>query len=502
MRKLLSQAGAHDRDSAGAFVVIQTVVFILLATWSLGGRADGAISWIGMVSWCSLVAVILDSDRRRFLPRSGIGWILAASWVLVFLFLLVAPLNAQLIPVEFPDGNTGLQPLQPALWLPSALVAYRSAEYGFLLSGAMVQALVLWHYLRSRRQIRLLLGALAVNALVLAIVGAFIRQAGVEKILGFAEPVHPGFFASFRYHNHWVAFAVLSLGQFGALMAYNYRQSFTDPRIKKRRPDIFWLCAIVLLSITLPMTSARFGTLLLLLFWLVLFAVLAKIILRSRSEFPREGSLFQSTIVRIFGLTLIALAALVYVFWLNTEGYDRTRETLDRITALHEVSDDAEEPATFFQILQQVEPTRFDYTVKDTAAMIRSRPLLGWGFGSHKYAFYFFAGDHYRDAEGFPRVHKEFAHSDWLQFVAELGALVFAALLLVPLVQWVRLRRQGPPPAVTRWLFFGCALVLLMATIEFPLSNPAVLVLFFVQATTAFAYWKEESGKKAERLKP
>ena len=494
MRKILSWGSAFDGDRAGAFVVWQTVVLVLLATWSLGGRADGAIFWIGAVCWGSLLAVALDPGRRTLLPVGRTGSVLLASWAVVFLFLLIAPLNPQLAPVEAAGGARGLRPLDPVLWLPSALVAYRSAEYGLLLSGAMVQSLMLWHYLRSRRQVRHLLTALALNALVLAVAGAWFKLTGADKILGLAEPVNERFFASFRYHNHWVAFTLLSMGQCAALMVEAYGRGLRDPRTKKRRPEVFWLCALVLTSITLPMCGSRTGILFFAFFWFAALVSGLFFVTRAAGEpaaFIRPW--MRSAWFRAGTVTALVLAVAGYVALVSgdeiREHYTETRESMQEYHERYHESEDLDFEHSLYAF-RGILADRLIYSWVDTGNMLGGRPLLGWGFGSHKYAFYFFTGDHYRDADGFPRVHKEFAHNDWMQFPAELGLVAFTALLLVPVVQAARLRRRAPAPPFSRPLLFTAGLVLVIALFEFPLSNPAVLVLFFVQATAALGYWR------------
>ena len=62
----------------------------------------------------------------------------------------------------------------------------------------------------------------------------------------------------------------------------------------------------------------------------------------------------------------------------------------------------------------------------------------------------------------------EFAHNDWLQWLAEFGAV---GIFLLALGLWPF------APALTRsgMLGLGIALVLAVAWLEFPLSNPSVL---------------------------
>lgn len=455
-----------------------------MATWSLGGRADGAIYWIAALCWSSLFVLVLDP--RRF-KRGGAGdrneVPLLAYWALLFLILAIGAFNPQMEVVERADGSWGLEALKPIPFLPAALVGERAREYSFLLTGVMVQAVMIWQYLRRRSHVRLLVTCLAINALGLAIIGAVLNLMSTEKILGLFEPVNQSFFSSFRYHNHWTAFALLSLGQCSALAVYWFGWSRRYHQATRRRPEFLWLCAGGLISITLLINGARAGI-------LFFAAFLAVVLWRGAWRILGENSLresgrkrwWMSKTARLAGLGFIILGLAGYGFILTGDLIENkivaTQQQLEQIGEGGGLND------------------RLIYGPQDTGRMIQARPLFGWGFGNHKYAFYIFTGDHYRTAEGIPRVHKEFAHNDWLQFIAELGIIGFVCLIAPPLLIYFRLRKRGPPPAFTSWLLIGAGLILLLATFEFPLSNPAVLLIFFVQCTAALRYWwlDTESG--------
>lgn len=464
-------------------LLFQTLLTALVATWSLGGRADGAIWWISSLCWSSILIFLLDPQRRRVFEQKSLDAIAVFyAWGMLGLILAIGALNPLMEVVR--QGDTiALEPLPYISFLPAALVSERAAEYGFLLFGVMVQALMLWHYLRRRSHIRLLLAGLALNGLMLAIVGAGFELGGAEKILGFSDPVHPQFFSAFRYHNHWTAFALLAVGQCAALGVWRWLRGQAGGGRSRSRLEMPWFCALILISFTLPMSGSRAGILFFVLFWLMVLYRALRFGLKNRGG----GARF----LRIGGIVVLALAVAGYGLYMARDNLvDGILKTTSQIEQQDEAGPD---------------PSRFSYAWEDTGKMIEARPLLGWGFGCHYYTFFIFAGDHYRYDDGTLRVTKEFAHNDWLQFLAELGIVGFGLLIVVPIAVYARLRDLGPMPPISFWLLGSGGLVLVLASFEFPLSNPAVLFSFFVQATLGLRYWasvverpKEEPVEAAE----
>jgi O-antigen ligase len=77
----------------------------------------------------------------------------------------------------------------------------------------------------------------------------------------------------------------------------------------------------------------------------------------------------------------------------------------------------------------------------------------------------------------------EFAHDDWLQLLAEAGVVGFCVLLIPAGVLVRRGWREGG--VAGRWGLAGCGAIALFAWIDFPLNNPAVLMLGVVMLSSA-----------------
>jgi len=132
--------------------------------------------------------------------------------------------------------------------------------------------------------------------------------------------------------------------------------------------------------------------------------------------------------------------------------------------------------------------------------MAAKRPILGWGLGT------------------FPVVYPQFrtfytnfyvneAHNDYLQFLAETGALGFAALL------WFiwRLYRNALR-RIQEWTtdlngsialagLLGCTGILVHSFVDFNLQIPANAAWFYVLAVIAASRYAVESRQRVRRVR-
>jgi len=463
------------RGPAEGFLIWQTAGACALAAWSLGGRAEGAVYWIAAACWLSSFALLIDPSWIERVHRRGFSPL--GLWGVVLMVMAAGAFNAQTVRVDLIDGSFQLEARSFIPFLPAALEQQRAIAYSLLYSGIMVQAVMLWTFLRQRDSFLSLTSLLAANALILAIIGAAFRLGGADRILGFSEPVHPGFFASFRYHNHWTAFALLGMAQCAALGLHHFHFDRKAIDTRRKRKDVFWFSALILVSVTLPMSTARAGILFNTVFWGWVLYSLSRTMLKGSAS-GNLSPLWQRWRKHVFSAVLIGVMCLsgLSIWTVRTAVEERVLDTTRQIES--------------FQSGGRFDPHRFYYAWRDTGRMIADAPITGWGIGNHLYVWKAYATDEFRDAEGFIKWEKEFAHNDWLQFIAELGIPAFLCLLAVPVILVVRIRKAGPFPIFSRWLLVGPLLVLMLAWFEFPLSNPAVALAFFVQVAIALKFAK------------
>ena len=107
--------------------------------------------------------------------------------------------------------------------------------------------------------------------------------------------------------------------------------------------------------------------------------------------------------------------------------------------------------------------------------MFKEKPIWGWGVGSFIHIHPIYAGpEFYKKDSDYP-VAYEFAHSDYLQTLAEKG-IVGSTLLVLPfalLSIFLTSKARWKNP-ISPILLLGSGLVLLTAAIDFSLSNPAI----------------------------
>jgi O-antigen ligase len=130
--------------------------------------------------------------------------------------------------------------------------------------------------------------------------------------------------------------------------------------------------------------------------------------------------------------------------------------------------------------------------VRDSIAMVRERPLLGWGFAQ------------------FPNIYPQFrtfytnlfvnaAHNDYLQILVETGVLGFAmAALFVVLLFRDGLQRWHTGNKATLAALVACTGLLVHSFVDFNLQIPANAMLFFVLAAGACS----TSEPPHSRIKP
>lgn len=330
-----------------------------------------------------------------------------------------------------------------------------------LLQGAALTGLRL-----PPRAVRLLWGGVALNGFALAAAGAGFHFLGADRMLGAFDVPEPAyFFATFYYKNHWAAYGALG-GIAGAALALRDWPAALAGQPAARGRAVFFGGTALLTLCTLPLPGSRAGLLLAAALVGVFGAAAAWRVRAARGP------------ARVWGLALLAALALVLAGFVARFYLERARADLAR---------------TEQQLARRAAGGMLDLRVelaRDTWRMARARPWFGWGVGCYEIVFPLFQGDYLRDARGRPTARFEFAHNDWLQLLAETGAIGAALLLGAAGALFARSWRAAG--AVARAALGGAALLLLYAWIDFPFHNPAVLMLWTVLVATAAGLRGEE----------
>jgi len=350
-----------------------------------------------------------------------------------------------------------------SIWLPSCAVPKEAAQALWMMNCLFLTGFNLLAFARRREKIRQLLWFLAANSGCLAVLGTLQKLAGsTGQYFGSFQPGNGTFFSTFVYHNHWGAFALLSMGVAIALFWHHFRRLGERHRDFLHSPCPLLLLLIVLLAASMPLSSSRSCTLLAVL----MLGLMGLAFWRHARTTSLSGSR-QALVI----LCLVGLGAAGSIAWLSAPFFkariEQTKRDLPSMIEQGSIGGRA--------ILYQ-----------DTLRMAADKPLFGWGMGSYRRAFHAY-NTQSSPADGL-RIFYADAHSDWLQSLAEngiIGSLLIALLVLLPVLHVFRTLLDS---RLSAWLLIGCACILLYAWVEFPFGNPAVTLTWWVCLFSALRY--------------
>jgi O-antigen ligase len=439
-------------DPFGRLVLWHFGILLVVSTWAFGGQSPGArqfIAWWGTLG----MALFVVASVRRHTPGE-IPPALRLLWPLWLYDLLVIAscFNPGFREVTGPDG-TALILGDPVRWLPTAAVPRLAAHELWQFNGLVLSAMSLFLVVRRRSVLRGLLVLMAGNAVALAVLGTFqqlLRSDGLW--FGMVPSPNDHFFATFVYHNHWGAFALMNIAVCLALLFHH--QKHGQHRDVLHSPVLMGAVLTFLLAISIPLSTSRSSTVLAGVFLAAALTHFALLVARRRHGGIAFG--------RLAAIALAALLALGAIGFLGRHIIaQRVHLTIAQWTRLAE-----EGTATSRLVLYG-----------DTWRMAAEKPWFGWGLESYGRVFPLFNTQ--RPVEPwFPApVYRE-AHNDWLQSLAEVGfvgtgLLVLQVILPLLAVPW---RRAGS--VIPYYLLAGAALVTGYAWLEFPFANPTVVLTF------------------------
>ncbi len=431
------------------FVFALALIHLIGATWLLGGYYSLAPWIMGTSGWSaffiSIVFLSVDLYRRKANPALHKIWLL---WAGLIVFLVISLLNPSYSEITVEEGilfayNSSVT------WLPSVVSQSRSTPMIFQFTGTFVLAWSVLATFRERRRLyRKLLFFCICNASLLALFGAFLKLLGAENPLGFFRSVNTSFFASFTYHNHWVAFAGLALFAATGLFIYHLKKSQHD-RIDFNQLSLLAALGFFLL-LSLLLVESRTGL-------LVMGIYLACLVLSVAFFRNREGKVLSKiTISAVLGLLVLGCLSLLI-----------SEKAIEKMTKEYKIAWYALRSPD-----RDVDSFRFNHSPKIVVSLIKDKPINGWGWGSYHYAMKRYSSKYIGN-----NVIVQYAHCDWLQFLAELGVIGFF-LFITPIIYLICKYRESDP--VATWVCMGLSVILFMALFEYPLSNPAVLSHFMV----------------------
>ena len=460
-----SAGPSAPRHRAGGFGRLEFVTglhvagLLVFTVWDFGGETDFAR--IVISTWGSLAVLItgaacLHRFKRQARLPSAMRWL----WPLLLFNAVVVASTFNPSFTRSIAGNTMMLVSggSPSAW-PSSARPVLSLQSLWQFDAIFLTCFNLAIVVTTRRLLRWLLFVLTVNALALAVFGTFQKLSAASGLyFGLQRSPNPTFFATFIYHNHWGAFMVLSISAALGLLFHHLRSQRTDGA--RHSPALFSLVAVLFMAASVPLSTSRSCTLLVIL---LLNGACLHRIWQSLGQIPVNHSRFRPVLLAL----IVFCAGVAGIYLLGRRAIevrlDTTRLQLDQMRRQGDLGD----------------RTRL---YADTWQMARDRLWWGWGLGAYGTVFPIYNTQ--RAVEPwFPPPFYTHAHSDWLQAVAEVGLSGTVLIILLAAVPLVALRRIWwcvPLDPLPGYLLFGCALVALYAAVEFPFANPAVMSLFWL----------------------
>jgi len=444
-------------------VLTHLAIFLVGTTWAFGGAADWLrpiIAWWGSLGVLLTLTAIQDRDARRDGWMRPLVWLwpLAAFNTLVLVGCLNPSFRALAYGSETILVNSGARP-----GLPSSARPALALQALWLFDAIWISCLNLALVIRQRRALRGLLFLAVINALALAVFGT-VQKLAHAKGLFFDTVPSPQlyFFASFVYHNHWGAFTVLMSAACLGLVWHFARRS--DSRDFFHSPAFGGLVALFFLAATVPLSTSRSCTVLVLLLLGTAFAHWLWRLVQKRRRFNESVA---PTLLAGSAALLLATAGVWFVARESiSTRVATTRQQLGEMRARGDIGARGE-------------------LYRNTWQMAKDHPWFGWGMASYPHVFTLY--NTRRSVDKLPVFYRD-AHSDWLQALAEHGFAGTACLGLLGLVPLLGLRRRHWSNALPFYLFTGCTLILLYAWLEFPFGNVAVVLSWWLCYFTAVHY--------------
>jgi hypothetical protein len=338
-------------------------------------------------------------------------------------------------------------------WLPSAITKPEAAEMLRWFFPAWAILVAFRSGALGIRRSRALLILLAVHGAVLALFGMAQQVSGTDRILFLTELPYTRFFASFGYENHAGSYFVLTSAVAAGLLIHEVLQFRYRPRVAAA---ILWGA---LFSCNFAGANLSFSRAGILLAWLMVLIAMAYTLWRGGEHWKPSTRINAA----LAGAVLVVLAAMTVE---QVGGRTVTRE----LASLRDLvnPDAARKPHRSLLIADRI------IMLEAAANIWKDYPWFGCGGWGYRYLMpYELPDDNWQWSS--VALGKANVHNDFMQFLAEFGA-VGLALLLIPVLALARpaLHRPWEKPLVFLPLL-GVALVALHSLVDLPFRSPAVM---------------------------
>ena len=460
------------KEKIMGFLIAASLVF---TAWSFGGYDDLERHGVVLLSLLTISCSVSPfeplpwSSRALFNVKQNLGRLLKLPffWFSFFFlcYILFQAFNPSFQQVHG-ENRWWVESISPPLssQLPSSVQSDYSEMNAFraLVTHASAFCLVIGVFVGIQRRGLLLfaLWAFILSASTMGFVAILQEFTNTQKILGVFETVNPNFWGTFSYRNQGAALLMLNMLICGVLYFFYARRARNALR---RGGPHFICCLFLLLSFgSIWLSLSRGGIILSLLLtagFILLFLI---------GSF--KNSFFSQRLWQLVTTVFVLILGVLFVFQFTNFKQLQSR-TSQLALSISDYESDSRMLAS-----------------KATFDMAKDRLKYGWGAGSFRYIFPIYQQDYeaifyhyYHKKKGWMgRKYYEYAHNDWVQFLAEYGVVgcVPLGLLFIYLLykSFVKIRRF---PFVVLFLLLGLSLIFLHNFFDFIFSSPSYWVAFW-----------------------
>ena len=432
------------------YLAIHTITLIILVLAN-GGRHDWAYNFGAILLCLHAIPMTLEliNNRAQIHSLGPKFWIYAVilPWTAFSVLFAYSLFNPNFLTI-YNNLFSPLLVIEHNSSLPTTPNPARSLLFLQFTIGLLFMTLSVLITRMTRQHIRICLSGLLIFGTFLAVSGALMKLTGSKEFLWVIEFREPVAFATFFYKNHWAYFALLISSIGIALMQYSYYREKNTGHIPEK--SIAYALCTLLVLVSIPLAQARGATFASIPLALVFIYIITRWLPARKSRIATALIFFVLAGISTWFMFQMIRPQFAHAF-------ERSEKQIENYKDKN------------FKSLKRIALYR------DSWIMFKEKPIWGWGVGSFIHIHPIYAGpEFYKKNSDYP-VAYEFAHSDYLQTLAEKG-IVGSTLLVLPfallgIFLTSKARWKNP---ISPILLLGSGLVLLTATIDFSLSNPAV----------------------------
>ena len=475
-RKCNRKVPISFREWLVCFFATLTLVF---TAWSFGGYKNWALHSLFLSGLGTFLASILPmpSSWNGFDQQHGnlknCKRLLAQPffWAsLCFLgYILIQYLNPSIVQV-FGEKSWWVEPMTPPLGanLPFSVKADYSTMNALrtfvIQTSAISLACGILVGIKRRKTGLIILWSFVTSGVTMGMVAILQKLSGAQKLLWIAETLNPNPWGTFSYRNQAAAFLILTTIISCLLYFYFLNKCRSSNKsINNGGPHYLCLLYVFLLFASIWLALSRGGIIiggaLALAFSILVFLKKDSYVLLIRNN---GGSFL------LFGL--LFFCGVVFVTQLSD--WNAIDKRIQH----------------FKDIKENVEIYDRTLSAKATWDMAQDSLLFGWGGGSFRYIFPIYQKNYEtiwyhwkskkRGWQGRRIYH--YAHNDWLQFLAEYGAMgcfFLSGMFLCLVIPAIRLCAFAKSEGFL--ILIGISLIFIHNFVDFIFSSPAYWVAFF-----------------------